>query len=246
MSDASRPAPPGPEQRRPVRSFVRRDGRLTPGQQRALDNHYHQQRFGVPNSDLSSTQTSTDPIDLKQLFSGCTQAVLEIGFGNGESLLAQAQAEPDCGFLGVEVHRPGVGHLLNRLNELELNNVRVVCQDAVEVVGQRLPATTLDRVQVFFPDPWPKTRHHKRRLIQPDFVALLTSRLKPGGLLHLATDWQPYAEHMLTTLNAAAKLRNTADADGYAPRPDHRPLTKFERRGLARGHGVYDLIFERA
>jgi len=221
-----------PERRRPIRSFVRREGRITGAQQRALDTLW--ERFGVA-ADI--------PLELNALFGREAPRVLEIGFGDGEALVCMAQAHPEIDYLGIEVHRPGVGHLLQRAAALELINLRVLCADAVTVLEQQVPAHCLDRVQIFFPDPWPKKRHHKRRLIQPEFVALLARRLKTGGHLHLATDWADYAEQMLEVLNASADFVNTATA--FAPRPDSRPLTKFEQRGQRLGHPVWDLVFQR-
>lgn len=183
------------------------------------------------------------PLDAPAVFGRDHRRVLEIGFGNGESLAAMAEADPETDFIGVEVHRPGVGHLLMALEQGRLANVRVVCTDAVAWLNQCVPAASIDRVQVFFPDPWPKKRHHKRRLIQPAFVALLCERLRPGGVIHCATDWAPYAEHMLHVLSAEPRLRNTAAGNGYAVKPDYRPLTKFERRGFRIGHDSHDLVF---
>jgi tRNA (guanine-N7-)-methyltransferase len=169
--------------------------------------------------------------------------VLEIGFGMGAATAEIAAARPDTDFLGVEVHTPGVGALLKRIGEMELTNLRILQHDAVQVVEQMITPASLAGVHVFFPDPWHKKKHHKRRLIQPAFVALLASRLARGGYLHCATDWQPYAEQMLEVLSAEPTLENTAE--GYAPRPDYRPLTKFEARGLKLGHGVWDLVFSK-
>ncbi len=222
-----------PDAPRHVRSFVRREGRLSRGQRRALDTLWD--RYGV--------DASPELLDLDKLFRRGAPRILEIGFGNGESLATMAQARSDADFLGVEVHRPGVGHLLMRIESLGLSNLRVLCVDAVEVLARQLPDTSLNRIQVFFPDPWPKHRHHKRRLIQPDFVALLARKLKPGAHLHLATDWEAYALHMLAVLEAAEGFVNTASK--FAERPDYRPLTKFERRGLSLGHAVWDLLFQR-
>ena len=170
---------------------------------------------------------------------------LEIGFGNGESLVALAAAHPERDFLGIEVHRPGVGHLMLRAEELGLGNLRVICRDAVEVLQHCVPEASLDEVLLYFPDPWPKKRHHKRRIVQPDFVALVASRLRPGGVLRMATDWQPYAEHMLEVAGQCAALRNESPQGDYVPRPDSRPVTRFERRGQRLGHGVWDLAFRR-
>jgi tRNA (guanine-N7-)-methyltransferase len=222
-----------PDAPRHVRSFVRREGRLSRGQRRALDTLWD--RYGV--------DASPGLLDLDKLFRRGAPRILEIGFGNGESLATMAQARSDADFLGIEVHRPGVGHLLMRIESLGLSNLRVLCVDAVEVLARQLPDTSLNRIQIFFPDPWPKHRHHKRRLIQPDFVALLARKLKPGAHLHLATDWEAYALHMLAVLEAAEGFVNTASK--FAERPDYRPLTKFERRGLSLGHAVWDLLFQR-
>jgi tRNA (guanine-N7-)-methyltransferase len=183
-------------------------------------------------------------LDLRRLFGREARLTLEIGFGNGESLLALAAARPGEDFLGVEVHRPGVGHLLLRSEALGLANLRVGCGDAVEMLDQWLGDATLDAVLLYFPDPWPKKRHHKRRIVQPPFVDLVARKLKPGGRFRLATDWQNYAEHMLEVVGACTRLENEFDA-GYAPRPDSRPLTRFESRGHRLGHEVWDLSFRK-
>ncbi len=217
----------------PIRSFVVRAGRMGSGQTRAL------QELG-PRFVLPYTR---ERFDFAASFGRHAPRVLEIGFGMGDASAAIAQALPDTDFIGVEVHTPGVGALLKRIGELGLTNLRLIQHDAVEVLEQMIEPATLAGVQVFFPDPWHKKKHNKRRLIQPGFVRLLASRLEPGGTLHCATDWQPYAQQMLAVLSAEPTLRNTA-AD-YAPRPAHRPLTKFEQRGLKLGHGVWDLVFTR-
>ena len=183
------------------------------------------------------------PVDLLAAFTRRAPLVLEIGFGMGDATATIAQAQPERDFLGVEVHTPGVGALLKRIGELGLTNLRLIQHDAVDVLQHMLAPDSLAGVHVYFPDPWHKKKHNKRRLIQPGFVALLASRIAPGGYLHCATDWQPYAQQMLEVLSSQPALRNTA-AD-YAPRPAHRPLTKFENRGLRLGHGVWDLVFER-
>lgn len=218
---------------RAVRSFVLRTGRMGPGQSRALAELGP--RFLVPYSDA--------PLDLDRLFGRQAPRILEIGFGMGETTATIAASHPEHDYLGIEVHTPGVGALLKRIGEAQLANLRIVQHDAVDVLRHMLPAACLDGAHIFFPDPWPKTRHHKRRLIQPEFVRLLTDRLRPGGYLHLATDWEDYARQMLDVLTREPALANTR-AD-YAPRPAYRPLTKFERRGLKLGHGVWDLVFRR-
>jgi tRNA (guanine-N7-)-methyltransferase len=219
--------------RRAIRSYVVRAGRMGTGQVRALAELGP--RYVLP--------FSAEPLDAAALFGRRAPLVLEIGVGMGDATAAIAQALPDTDFIGVEVHPPGVGALLQRIAERGLGNVRIVQHDAVEVLERMIAPASLAGVHVFFPDPWHKKRHHKRRLIQPDFVHLLASRIAPGGTLHCATDWQPYAEQMLAVLSAEPTLRNRAE--GYAPRPAHRPLTKFENRGLKLGHGVWDLLFER-
>jgi tRNA (guanine-N7-)-methyltransferase len=220
--------------RRPIRSFVLRQGRMSPAQQRACDALLP--RYGVA--------FRPEPLDFAAVFGRPAPVVLEIGFGMGETTAAIAHAHPHVDFLGVEVHLPGVGALLRRIDELRLPNVRIVRHDAVEVVAAMIGLSTLAGVHVFFPDPWPKKRHHKRRLLQPPFVHALAQRLKHGGYLHVATDWAPYADEVLATLSAESLLANTAQ--GFAHRPPWRPQTKFEARGLKLGHAVYDLLFTRA
>lgn len=218
---------------RHVRSFVMRRGHLSDAQR---DAHAALlPKYGVPDGD--------GPIDVPALFGRRAPVVLEIGFGMGHTTAEIAAARPDTDFVGIEVYTPGVGSLLRTLEARGLSNVRVIQRDAVEVLRDRIAPASLSGVHVYFPDPWPKKRHHKRRLIQPPFVAALVDRIAPGGYLHCATDWEPYAEQMLEVLSAEPRLANTAD--GFAPRPDWRPLTKFEQRGLRLGHGVRDLIFER-
>lgn len=225
---------PGLIERR-IRSFVRREGRLTAAQQRALTRLWG--RYGV--------DPPTGQLDLERAFGRAAERVLEIGFGDGEALALTAQARPALDFLGIETHRPGVGHLLLTLERLALTNVRVLCMDAVEALERHLPPASLDRIQIFFPDPWPKLRHHKRRLIQPAVVGLLADAIKPGGLLHLATDWEDYAGQMLAVVEADDRFGNLTGAGRFAPRPADRPITKFERRGRRLGHPVYDLLFRR-
>lgn len=220
---------------RRIHSFVRREGRMTRAQQRALTTLW--QRFGV--------DAGAAPLDPIALFGRHAPLVLEIGFGDGESLATMASAEPGMNYLGVEVYRPGVGHLLLRAEALELTNLRVMCVNAVEVLEQQTPDRCLHRVQIFFPDPWPKARHHKRRLIQPSFVALLVRKLKSGGQLHIATDCEDYARSILEILHATAELTNQAPGNGFMARPVHRPSTRFERRGWALGHQVWEVLFAR-
>jgi tRNA (guanine-N7-)-methyltransferase len=222
-----------PQTHRPIRSFVLRQGYMSKGQQRAYDTLMPVLGVGY----------QPQVADLDAVFGRAAPKVVEIGFGMGGATADIAQARPDTDYLGVEVHGPGVGSLLKLVEERQLGNVRVIQHDAVEVFTHMLAPASLDGVHVFFPDPWHKKRHNKRRLIQPPFVALLASRIKPGGYLHLATDWEDYAIQMLEVLSQEATLENTAD--GYAPRPDYRPLTKFEQRGLRLGHGVWDLVFRK-
>jgi tRNA (guanine-N7-)-methyltransferase len=219
------------QERRSIRSYVLRQGRISNAQRRA-----HAELFPVYGVPFSPA-----PLDLVALFGRAAPKTLEIGFGMGETTAAIAQQHPECDTLGVEVHTPGVGSLLARIAELRLANVRIVQHDAVEVIEKMIAPEALDGVHLFFPDPWPKKRHHKRRLIQAPFVSLLASRMKPGAVLHACTDWEDYAAQMLQVLSAESTLQNTAS--GYAARPDTRPQTKFERRGLSLGHRVWDLVF---
>lgn len=222
---------------RKIRSFVLRAGRITAAQQRALTELWP--RYGL---DVSP---DGGHFDLDQIFGRHAPRSVEIGFGNGENLLGLARAHPERDFIGIEVHRSGVGHLLLDIEAAGLTNVRVVCHDAVEVLEHCLVQASLDEVLILFPDPWHKKRHHKRRLIQPEFVSLLASRMTTGGRLQLATDWEPYAVQMLEVVSASPEFANLAGAAGYVPRPDWRALTRFERRGQRLGHGVWDLSFER-
>jgi tRNA (guanine-N7-)-methyltransferase len=220
---------------RHIRSFVLRQGRITDAQERAFDEHWT--RFGL--SCLGSAR------DFDACFGRRAPRVLELGFGDGEQLHAAALADPDRDYLGIEVHRPGVGRLLNAVATDGLGNVRVYNHDAVEVLTREVGADALDEIRIYFPDPWPKKRHQKRRLIQPEFTALLASKLRLGGRLHLATDWADYAEHMLAVVDACPALRNIAGVGAYVPRPEWRIASRFERRGLRLGHSVWDLIHER-
>ena len=219
--------------RRPIRSYVLRQGRVTDAQRRACETLLP--RFGVPYS--------REALDLDHIFGRVAPRFLEIGFGMGETTARIAASHLQNDYLGIEVHAPGVGSLLNRIVALGLANVRVIRHDAVEVLRDMIAPAALDGVHIFFPDPWPKKRHHKRRLIQPPFVALLVSRLKAGAYVHVATDWQDYAQQIMEVLSDNPQLLNTAD--GFAPRPEHRPLTKFENRGLKLGHQVWDIVFRR-
>jgi tRNA (guanine-N7-)-methyltransferase len=221
---------------RSIRSFVTRGGRITAAQQRALTVLWP--RYGV--------EYQARPLDLAALFAREAPRTLEIGFGNGENLVALARAHPERDYLGIEVHRPGVGRLLLALEQQRLTNVRVICHDAVEVLERQIAPGSLAEILILFPDPWPKKRHHKRRLLQAPFVALLTRALGAGGVLRLATDWQPYALEMLAVLTAAQDLRNLAAAGGFVERPAERMPTRFELRGTRLGHGVWDLAFRRA
>jgi len=224
--DADAPAP-----RAPIRSFVLRAGRMGPGQQRALE--ALGPRFVLP--------FASQPLDFGATFGRDAPTVLEIGFGMGDATAQIAAALPHTNFIGIEVHAPGVGALLKRIGELQLTNLRLIQHDAVEMMEQMIAPQSLAGVHIYFPDPWHKKRHHKRRLIQPTWVARLATRLARGGYLHCATDWQPYAQQMLEVLSAEPLLSNSAD--GYAAKPDWRPLTKFEVRGMKLGHGVWDLLF---
>jgi len=246
---------------RPIRSFVKREGKLTKGQQNAID-----QLWPTHGVDLNNER-----LNLAELFGRTAPIVLEIGFGNGLSLAEMAEAQPELDFFGIEVHKPGVGSLLVQVKKRGLDNVRVSLDDAVQVLEQRIPDESLHRVQIFFPDPWHKKRHHKRRLIQPEFVDVLVRKLRSGGQIHVATDWENYAEHILAVLTVHPLLENTvADApnpksflssagtvlvnredwanqgflaQGRAPKPDYRPATKYENRGIELGHGVWDIVF---
>lgn len=217
---------------RRIRSFVKREGRLTAGQKTALKTGWP--LFGLDANSL---------IKPNELFSNSNPITLEIGFGNGESLVEIAKNNPNKNYIGIEVHRPGIGHLLKRVLEKKLSNIRVFDTDAIDVLQQAIPNHSLSCIQLFFPDPWHKKRHHKRRIVQTAFLNLIHSKLKPQGLFHAATDWENYAEHIIKTLNAHPHFINTANND-YVERPKHRPLTKFENRGLRLGHGVWDLIFQ--
>jgi len=218
-----------------IRSYVIRAGRMTDAQRKAFDDHWT--AYGLSLHDGAA--------DWQRIFGRAAPVVLEIGFGMGDSLLEMAEAEPDKDFVGIEVHPPGVGRLINNAAERGLANVRVYMADALDVLDDCIADGSLSRVQIYFPDPWHKKKHHKRRIIQPAFVERLRGKLSIGGILHLATDWQNYAEHMLDVMSAAPGYVNEAGL-GYSPRPDFRPITKFERRGERLGHGVWDLLFRRS
>lgn len=217
--------------RQAIRSFVLRQGRVSNAQRRACE-------MLLP---LHGIPFAENLLDLNQVFGRQAPKILEIGFGMGDSTAAIAHAHPDKDYLAIEVHTPGVGSLLNQIEALGLTNLRIIQHDAVEVLHHMLPIACLDGIHIFFPDPWPKAKHHKRRLIQPALVTQLCKHLKSGGYIHTATDWEDYAEQMLTVFSNEPQLTNSAT--DYAPRPDYRPLTKFEQRGLKLGHGVWDLIF---
>jgi tRNA (guanine-N7-)-methyltransferase len=220
---------------RSIRSFVTRAGRITLAQQRALDELWP--RFGV--------EFAPAVLDAAALFGRVASCTIEIGFGNGDNLLDLAAAHPQRDFLGIEVHRSGVGRVMLALQTRQLHNVRLICHDAVEVLEQQIREGSVDEILILFPDPWPKKRHNKRRLVQVPFATLAASRLAPGGLLRIATDWQPYALEMLETLRAIPQLQNLASDGGFVPRPAERERTRFERRGERLGHEVWDLAFRR-
>lgn len=221
--------------KRGIRSFVVRSGRMTVGQQKGWDDHW--KTMGL--------EPSLGRLDYSQIFGNDNPVVFEIGFGMGGSLVEMAKQAPELNFIGVEVHRPGVGALLANAAAEGLSNIRVFCCDANEVIDQCLPDNSLHRIQLYFPDPWHKKRHHKRRLVQPAFAQRMREKLSIGGVFHMATDWENYAEHMLEVMDAADGYRNQASAGNYADKPEYRPLTKFENRGKRLGHGVWDLLFER-
>jgi tRNA (guanine-N7-)-methyltransferase len=223
------------ETRRRIRSFVLRAGRITAGQERALGELWP--AYGIDTGD--------SPLDLDALFGRSAPRCLEIGFGAGEVIGALAEANPHIDYLGVEVHRPGIGRLLLRAEQSKLTNLRVICRDAVEILEGALVDRSLDEILVFFPDPWHKKRHHKRRLIESGFLACAAAKLRPGAVLRLATDWQNYAEQMLQAGNACPELESLSVDATYVARPDFRPLTRFESRGARLGHGVWDLAYRR-
>jgi tRNA (guanine-N7-)-methyltransferase len=220
---------------RAIRSFVRRQGRMTDLQERALAELWS--KYGL--------EPGEETLDLDAVFGRSAPRLLEIGFGMGDALAEMARSHPENDYLGIEVHRPGIGRLLSQLEAQGSTNVRVFCFDAIEILLTQIADTSLDRVLLFFPDPWHKRRHNKRRIVQAAFVELIRARLKPGGVFHMATDWQEYAEWMMAVMNAAAGFENLAGAGQYSERPEYRPVTKFERRGHRLGHGIWDLLFRK-
>ena len=223
-----------PAHARKIRSFVRREGRMTAAQQLALQQFW-------PAYGLEPDRV----LDVQQVFGRSAGLTLEIGFGNGATLASLASSQPEGNFIGIEVHRPGVGRLLQVLQQQQLTNVRIYCADATEVLATCIPDASLERVLLLFPDPWPKQRHHKRRIVQLPFIDLLATKLSAGGVLHMATDWEDYAHHMLEVMAASAAFRNCAGQGQFAARPGYRIATRFEQRGTALGHRVRDLLFER-
>ena len=220
---------------RRIRSFVKREGRLTLGQERAINELFP--RYGLELQD--------GELNLKEVFQRSAPCVLEIGFGNGSSLSEMAANNPEQDYIGIEVHRPGVGNLLQQIEKLALTNLRVINDDGVDVLNTMIADNSLDAVQLFFADPWHKKRHHKRRIVQKEFVQILRKKLKVGGVFHMATDWEHYAQHMMRVMNESEGFENTAAKDQFLPRPESRPITKFEQRGQRLGHGVWDLIFKK-
>jgi len=220
---------------RTIRSFVKREGRLTTGQQQAIDTQWPE--FGV--------DYSADQINLNEIFKRDARTILEIGFGNGESLWEMAQACPENNYFGIEVHRPGVGHLLRLVENSDCKNIRVSNQDAIDVLQNQIADGSIDRVQLFFPDPWHKKKHNKRRIVQEKFLIEVARIIKPNGTFHLATDWEHYAKQMLSTLNASEHFKNLSANNTYIEKPAERPTTKFEKRGQKLGHGVWDLMYEK-
>ncbi|MGB0282305.1 MAG: tRNA (guanosine(46)-N7)-methyltransferase TrmB [Neptuniibacter sp.] len=220
---------------RTVKSFVLRAGRMTEGQQKAMEDVWPQMGLELQNGMLN----------LADVFGREAPVVLEIGFGMGDSLIEMAKDQPEKNYIGIEVHRPGVGRILSNAEKAGLNNIQVFCDDAIEVLAQCIPDSSLDCIQLFFPDPWHKKRHHKRRIVQPEFAQTLRKKLKVGGVFHMATDWENYAEHMMEVMSVAEGYQNVAGNGQYSPQPEWRPVTKFQKRGERLGHGVWDLMFEK-
>ncbi|WP_299181454.1 tRNA (guanosine(46)-N7)-methyltransferase TrmB [uncultured Neptuniibacter sp.] len=236
MSEENNSEQQNPEQKhmRTVKSFVLRAGRMTEGQTKAMDELWPQ--MGL--------ELEMGMLDLNSVFGREAPVVLEIGFGMGDSLVEMAKDQPEKNYIGIEVHRPGVGRLLSNAEKAGLSNIRVFCDDAIEVLAQCIPDGSLDCIQLFFPDPWHKKRHHKRRIVQPEFAQTLRKKLRAGGVFHMATDWENYAEHMMEVMSSAEGYRNVAGDGQYSPQPEWRPVTKFQKRGERLGHGVWDLMFE--
>ncbi len=234
-SSSHKPVPGGNHRHRDIKSFVLRQGRLTVAQQNALDHHW--QDYGI--------EYTEQPLALHEQFADTHEVVLEIGFGNGESLLQQAINQPDYNFIGIEVHGPGIGHLIHKAQTQQVHNIKIIRHDAVDVLKHQIADNTVYKCQLFFPDPWHKKRHHKRRIISPDFIQLIHRKLQPGGLFHMATDWQHYARQMLQQMDQAPGFINTAGTGNYSPDTGDRCETKFERRGIRLGHGVWDLIYSK-
>ncbi|MCU7939214.1 MAG: tRNA (guanosine(46)-N7)-methyltransferase TrmB [gamma proteobacterium symbiont of Bathyaustriella thionipta] len=223
------------EHPRAIKSFVVRSGRMTPGQEKAYDEQWV--HYGI--------DANGQMLDFEQLFTRQAPVILEIGFGMGDSLLEIAARHPENNYLGIEVHKPGVGRVLANISEQSLTNLKVMKFDAVEVLSKQIQDNSLSAVYLFFPDPWHKTRHQKRRIVQDDFIQLIRKKLMPHGQFHMATDWEHYARQMLRSMKTAPGFTNCADDGEYIPRPEHRPVTKFERRGERLGHGVWDILFEK-
>ena len=221
--------------KRTIRSFVRREGRITPSQKQALEALWPS--FGI--------DVDRNSINFEKEFGRQAPCIFEIGFGMGDSLVSMAQTHPENNYLGIDVHRPGLGNLLKKIEENKITNVRVLCGDAVEVLKNNIDNESLDAVYLFFPDPWPKKKHHKRRIVKSEFVQLIKEKLKTSGLFHMATDWENYAEHMVEVMLLAEGFVNKGNEQGFIERPDYRPLTKFENRGIKLGHGVWDIVFEK-
>jgi len=244
MSDSNDSSAPQPTEkneikleakRKDIRSYVIRGGRITEGQKAAFDRYWDQYGLSLYDGEISSDKT----------FSNNAPLVVEVGFGMGDSLLEMAKAEPDKNFVGIEVHPPGVGRLINSAGKDEIKNLRVYMADAVDVLNDCFADNSIDRFQLYFPDPWHKKKHHKRRIVQTEFSNLILKKLKVGGVFHLATDWENYAEYMVEVLEPITGFKNQAGKDIFSPRPDFRPITKFEKRGERLGHGVWDLLYEK-
>ncbi|MGY6773428.1 tRNA (guanosine(46)-N7)-methyltransferase TrmB [Gallibacterium sp. ZY190522] len=219
--------------KRKVRSFVLRTGRLSDAQKRAMNDNWSE--FGLEHQ--------ADQFDFKKIFDNDQPVILEIGFGMGSSLVEMAKQNPNNNYIGIEVHTPGIGACIAYALEQQVRNLRVICHDAIEILQDNIPDQSLSGLQLFFPDPWHKAKHHKRRIVQPQFLKLVMQKLKTGGFIHMATDWENYAEQMLDVLSQEEELTNTSATNDFIPRPDFRPLTKFEQRGHRLGHGVWDLYF---